>query len=110
MTWLFTTTTPNLYCGLCHKYHPGVAPLAASNKHEELLEFADDSTLGASATEEKFLILKLQTMAEKVYNWFDSTRLAMNVKKPHLLIFSRIGKSCLREMELYFKRSYTPLT
>ena len=38
-------------------YDSHIAPIAASNKHEEWITFSDDSTLGASATDEQFLTL-----------------------------------------------------
>ena len=57
------------------------------DSQEELIAFADDTTLGAAALDESSLILKLQAMTEKILFWFDINQLALNVKKPYLLIF-----------------------
>ena len=97
---LFTATRPNLCCRLCQKYDSQIAPIAASNKHEELSTFDDESTLGASATDQESFILKLQTVTEKIYQWFNSNPLAMNVKKSYLFSWSHKGKSCLTGIEL----------
>ena len=51
------------------KYDSRITPIAASNKHEcELIAFANDTTLSVSATDKESLILKLQTMTERVYH------------------------------------------
>jgi len=67
-----------------------------SDSREELIAFADDTTLGAAALDESSLILKLQAMLEKIFIWFNINKLALNVKKSYVLIFfSRKGVSYL---------------
>ena len=97
---LLNTPIPNVCCGLCHKCYSQTMSASTSDSREELVAFADDTTLGAAAPDESSLILKLQAMTEKILNWFDINQLALNVKKSYLLIFSRTGVSCPTITEL----------
>ena len=49
-----------------------------SDNREELVVFADNTTLGATAPEESSLILTLQATTEKIFNWFDVNQPALN--------------------------------
>jgi len=75
-----------LCCRLCQKYDSRIASIATFNKHEELITFANDSSLGAPKTSEDSFTLRLQTMTEEIYYWFDNDLLAMNVKNTDLII------------------------
>ena len=67
--------------------------MSTPDSQEELIAFADETTLGAEAPDESSLILKLQAITEKILFWFDINQLTLNVKKSYLLIFSRKGVS-----------------
>ena len=75
-----------------------------SDSREELIAFADDTTLGAAASDESSPILKLQAVTEKILFWFDPNQLALNVKQSYLLIFPRKGVSCPTITELLTPR------
>ena len=59
-----------------------------------LFAFADDSTLGCSEIKDSSLIKKVYSVLERTFAWFDANRLALNLAKSSLLIFSRSGTSC----------------
>ena len=84
---LFNTPINNVCCGLCQKSYSQSTLMFTPDSREELIAFADDTTLGAAALDESSLILKLQAMTEKILFWFDINQLTLNVKKSYLLIF-----------------------
>ena len=64
---LFNTTINNVCCGLCHKSYSQSTLVFTPDSPEELIAFADDTTLGAAA--------KLQAITEKILFWFDINQL-----------------------------------
>ena len=101
---LFNTPINNVYCGLCHKSYSQSTLVFTPDNREELIAFADDTTLGAAAPDKSSLILKLQAMTEKILFWFDINQLTLNLKKSYLLIFSRKGVSRPTITELHTPR------
>ena len=78
-------------CSICD--HNFVPPSDAA-LDPVLFAFADDSTLGCSEIKDSSLIKKVYSVLERTFAWFDANRLALNLAKSSLLIFSRSGTSC----------------
>ena len=68
-------------------------PEISSNDHEsdELVAFADDTTMASCDTDMSALQSKLEVILEETYIWMDANRFVINVDKSCALFFSRIG-------------------
>lgn len=74
-------------CNLCQDENS----LRSEGEDDELVAFADDTTLGCCETDKTTLMSKLREVLEGTYLWMDANRLVINVEKSCVLFFSRVG-------------------
>ena len=54
--------------------------------------FADDTVIGCANENGEGLVHRQQETMERVYLWMDANKMTINVKKSHVLLFSRVRK------------------
>ena len=61
------------------------------NDQDELIVFADDTTMTCCGLDMPSLHQKLENVIEETYLWIDANKLVINVEKSCILLFSRVG-------------------
>ena len=62
-----------------------------TNEQDELITFADDTTITCCGLDMPSLQRKLENIIEETYLWMDANKLVINVEKSCILLFSRVG-------------------
>ena len=62
-----------------------------TNEQDELIAFADDTTMTCCGLDMPSLQWKLENIIEETYLWMDANKLVINVEKYCILLFSRVG-------------------
>ena len=62
-----------------------------NNEQNELIAFAEDTTITCCGLDMPLLQQKLEKIMEEIYLWMDASKLVINFIKPCILLFPRVG-------------------
>ena len=63
--------------------------ISSLKENNQMLLFADDTNLLYTGKELKSLIPKINSSLDKIYNWFSTNKLSLNVEKTNYILFHR---------------------
>ena len=61
-------------------------------KNDDFNSYADDITPNSRAEDMSFVITELQSIANKVFRWFENNHMKVNLGKNHVLLSSNIQR------------------